>query len=149
MDNLVCYESQDKRFYYGIISLWENWAFHAQKVNKEISDDLMHVLAVFRLWGPPKGLWWPQMVPNGQPSMPWEVEMNFLLWEDFTTGKLDIDCLKGGQSNIWLEKQVFLLKLRLWNVKKYLNMLDMGPNKNVFSITNVWIKVTFSIINLF
>ena len=47
--------SKDKRFYYGIISLWENWAFLAQKVNKEISDDLMHDLAVFRLWGGPQG----------------------------------------------------------------------------------------------
>ena len=65
--------SRDELFYYGIISLWENWAFHERKVIKEISDDLMHILAVFRLWRAPRG---PLRVPNGQPSVPWEVEMN-------------------------------------------------------------------------
>ena len=33
----------------------------------------MHILAVFRLWRAPRG---PLRVPNGQPSVPWEVEMN-------------------------------------------------------------------------
>ena len=69
--------SRDELFYYGIISLWENWAFHEQKVIKEISDDLMHILAVFRLWRAPEGPWGSPMVPNGQPSVPWEVEMNY------------------------------------------------------------------------
>ena len=126
---LCAMRSEDKRFYFGIISLWENWVFLTQKVNKEISNDLMHVLAVFRLWGPPKGPWGPQMVPNGQPSMPWEVEMNFLLWEDFTTGKLDIDCLKGGQNNIWLEKRYYWENGTLKNVSI---CSIMGPTKLFF-----------------
>ena len=47
------FRSRDKILDYGIISLWENWVFLAQKVKKVISDDLMTILAVFRLWGVP------------------------------------------------------------------------------------------------
>ena len=75
-----------------MISLWENCMLLTRKVEKRISVDLRHVLAVFRLWGaPPRAPEGPQlMVPNGQPSVPWEVE-NFFTMGWFHYGKTGID----------------------------------------------------------
>ena len=54
------------------------------------SDDLRHVLAVFRLKWPPKGHWGSLKVPKGQPNVPWEVEIKYstMGWFHYgTTGR--------------------------------------------------------------
>ena len=119
--------SRDRIFYCGIISLWENWVFLTQKVNKEM------IWCIFIRF---QALRAPQRAPEGPQWFPmdslicpeklrWIINYGMVsLWENWTGILFTI-----------------LLKLRQWNVKKCLNMLDMGPNKNVFSITNVWIKV--------
>ena len=45
--------SQDQISYNGTISLWENCVLLVWKVERGMSDDLRHVLAVFWLWGAP------------------------------------------------------------------------------------------------
>ena len=69
--------SRDKLFHHRMVSLWENWALLVWKVDK----NLLMVWGMF--WpfsgseGSPEGPWGSPMVPNGQSSVPWEVEMNY------------------------------------------------------------------------
>ena len=88
-----------------MISLWENCVLLTRKVEKRISVDMRHVLAVFRLWGAPQG---PLRVPNWWFPMDnlvcHEKSKNFLQWDDFTMGKLGLTCMKGEQRHIqWFE----------------------------------------------
>ena len=46
------------KFYNGKISLWENRVFFTWKVGRGLFDDLMQVLAIFKLFGAPKGPQW-------------------------------------------------------------------------------------------
>ena len=89
MDKPVCHEMSSKIFYYGMISLWENWALLAWEVDQEISDDLRHALAIFSLWRAPKGPQASPMVPNGQPCVPWEVQIRNFTMEWFYYGKTE------------------------------------------------------------
>ena len=49
-----CAMRSHRIFYYGMISLWENWVLLAWELDQEISEDLRHTLAIFRLCGAPK-----------------------------------------------------------------------------------------------
>ena len=49
-----CAMRSHKIFYYGMISLWENWVLLAWELDQEISEDLRHTLAIFRLCSAPK-----------------------------------------------------------------------------------------------
>ena len=102
MDTLVWYENL--RFYYVMISQWENRVSLIWKLDKVISDDLMHFLAVFRLWGAPKDPWCSPMSSNGQPSVPWDVEIKYstMVWfhygnaELYLTREVDKGIFNGG-----------------------------------------------------
>ena len=45
--------SQDNKFYYGMISLWDYWVLLTWEVDKGIFDDLRNFFATFRQWRAP------------------------------------------------------------------------------------------------
>ena len=96
--------SQDKIFYYGMISLWENRVLLIWMVDKEISDDLKPFLPAFRLWGAPKSPWGSPRASNEWPNVPWEVKIKYS-----TIGKLGVACFKGGKRSIWWFEAFFWL----------------------------------------
>ena len=91
-----------------MIQLWENWLLVAWKVGEGISDDLRHILVVFCLKGAPNNTPGSPMVPNGQPSVPWEVEIRNYTVGWFNYGKLGVSPMEAGQGNIWWFKACFV-----------------------------------------
>ena len=84
---LCAMRSRDKIFYYGMITLWENWVLLVWRRDKKISEDWRHCLSIFRLWWAPKQPPGPPMVPNEQPSVPWVVEIRCFTMGWFHFGK--------------------------------------------------------------
>ena len=70
-----------------MITLWENWVLLVWRRDKKISEDWRHCLSIFRLWWAPKQPPGPPMVPNGQPSVPWVVEIRCFTMGWFHFGK--------------------------------------------------------------
>ena len=146
--------SRDKIFYYGMISLWENWAlltwnderwleacfghfwslrvtqgplrvpnwqpivtlevkikyltmgwFHYGKtvccLCERWKEECLMIWDMFWQFSGSEGpLQGSPMFPNWQPSVPWKVELKYLMG-GFTIGKLGVACVKGGKRNIW------------------------------------------------
>ena len=82
----LCYSDSTAGYTWRV---WENWAWLAWEVDQEISDDLRHALAIFSLWRAPKGPQASPMVPNGQPCVPWEVQIRNFTMEWFYYGKTE------------------------------------------------------------
>ena len=92
------------------ILLWDGFTMGklASKVDKGISYDLRHVLAVLGTKGPPKDPRGSPMVPNGQSSIPWELYIIY-----FTLGH----CLKA-MANLLLPQEP---NVRNGKIKKFTN----------------------------
>ena len=77
------WESQIKYFTMG----WFHHGKNGWKMDKEIYNDLRHILAVSHSEVPPKHRLGSPMAPNGQASMQWEVEIKYFTMGLFHYGK--------------------------------------------------------------